>query len=281
MKKLTPMDKNPIEIYDKVTQERAANNQTALELIKSYIINRYTEYDIHKFELSNIGDSAIADKDIKHLLKDICYTRDRDQYFGKIADEIITMHDSHMQSICPHCGLDTPSTLDHYLPKATFPEFSILPINLMPMCHKCNAIKNANWLENKLRTSINIYFDDIFDKKFLFAYIIFNSSSLCLPVVEFQVENREGFSEEVYTIIKNHFKTFDLYDRYLTHINSELDITRKIISKSKNEIPFQLQKINLCSKRDSLIETLGVNNWRTCLYDAMYNSDEFINFCLS
>jgi hypothetical protein len=44
---------------------------------------------------------------------------------------------------CPVCGSDGTGTLDHYLPKAIFPEFSFFSKNLVPACSKCNARKLA------------------------------------------------------------------------------------------------------------------------------------------
>lgn len=40
---------------------------------------------------------------------------------------------------CPMCGSHHPGTLDHYLPRESFPEFSILPCNLIPACPHCNS----------------------------------------------------------------------------------------------------------------------------------------------
>lgn len=40
---------------------------------------------------------------------------------------------------CPMCGSGHPGTLDHYLPREAFPEFSILPTNLVPACSHCNS----------------------------------------------------------------------------------------------------------------------------------------------
>jgi 5-methylcytosine-specific restriction endonuclease McrA len=42
---------------------------------------------------------------------------------------------------CPYCGIDTPNTWDHYLPKATFPEYSVAPSNLIWICAMCNWLK--------------------------------------------------------------------------------------------------------------------------------------------
>jgi hypothetical protein len=40
---------------------------------------------------------------------------------------------------CPMCGSQHPGTLDHYLPRESFPELSILPCNLIPACPHCNS----------------------------------------------------------------------------------------------------------------------------------------------
>lgn len=40
---------------------------------------------------------------------------------------------------CPFCGgIGRPRNLDHYLPKAHYPQFSVLPLNLVPSCRDCN-----------------------------------------------------------------------------------------------------------------------------------------------
>jgi hypothetical protein len=40
--------------------------------------------------------------------------------------------------LCPYCSLDTNPDLDHFLPKAVFPEFSLHARNLVPICTPCN-----------------------------------------------------------------------------------------------------------------------------------------------
>ncbi|BCG63857.1 MAG: hypothetical protein methR_P1600 [Methyloprofundus sp.] len=40
---------------------------------------------------------------------------------------------------CPFCGdIGHTKNLDHFLPKAHFPEFSVMPLNLVPSCRDCN-----------------------------------------------------------------------------------------------------------------------------------------------
>lgn len=40
---------------------------------------------------------------------------------------------------CPVCGSPVTGSLDHYLPRAVYPEFSIMRANLMPACMHCNS----------------------------------------------------------------------------------------------------------------------------------------------
>lgn len=40
---------------------------------------------------------------------------------------------------CPMCGSPTTGTLDHYLPRDQYPDFSVLPCNLVPACGVCNS----------------------------------------------------------------------------------------------------------------------------------------------
>jgi 5-methylcytosine-specific restriction endonuclease McrA len=44
---------------------------------------------------------------------------------------------------CPFCGFGHTTTLDHYLPKAKYPQFSVLPFNLVPSCKDCNTGKST------------------------------------------------------------------------------------------------------------------------------------------
>jgi len=44
-------------------------------------------------------------------------------------------------NICPYCGKRHTKTVDHFLSKSNYPNFSITPINLVPCCSDCNTSK--------------------------------------------------------------------------------------------------------------------------------------------
>jgi len=71
--------------------------------------------------------------------------------------------------LCPACGEDgTPNTLDHYLPKDSYPEFAISTFNLSPMCDTCQGWKLEHTLDaNGARLFLHPYFDEFLDKQVL------------------------------------------------------------------------------------------------------------------
>ncbi len=71
--------------------------------------------------------------------------------------------------LCPACGEDgTPNTLDHYLPKQTYPEFSITAYNLFPMCDICQGKKSTDTVNAaNERLFLHPYFDQFIDVQVL------------------------------------------------------------------------------------------------------------------
>lgn len=61
--------------------------------------------------------------------------------------------------ICPFCGFGHVSTLDHFAPKSRYPEFSVLPINLVPSCSDCNKGKGSGLITSETEIP-HPYFED-------------------------------------------------------------------------------------------------------------------------
>lgn len=65
-----------------------------------------------------------------------------------------------MEGACPVCGRDDVGTLDHYLPKADYSEYSFFSLNLVPACSRCNtARKNLIRGANHGERPVHPYFD--------------------------------------------------------------------------------------------------------------------------
>lgn len=81
---------------------------------------------------------------------------------GSIHGEQLKKIRDGKPQFCPACGEPgQPNTLDHYLPKELYAEFSITPANLFPMCDTCQGFKGVLTVDGAgLRYFIHPYFDD-------------------------------------------------------------------------------------------------------------------------
>jgi hypothetical protein len=58
-------------------------------------------------------------------------------------DWITAARNDHDLFVCPMCGGTSIATLEHVLPKADYPEFSVLSFNMVPSCDGCQR-KRSN-----------------------------------------------------------------------------------------------------------------------------------------
>ncbi len=72
---------------------------------------------------------------------------------------------SNITGSCPMCGRDALGTLDHYLPKANYSEFSFYSQNLVPACDRCNnqrsnSVKGVNVGERPMHPYFDYFAND-------------------------------------------------------------------------------------------------------------------------
>lgn len=86
--------------------------------------------------------------------------------------------------LCPVCGIDPATELDHHLPQSEFKPLAIHSRNLIPMCHPCNHAKLAGFDEDG-EGFLHPYYDLLPDLDFLMANIDLNGATL---VVSFAID---------------------------------------------------------------------------------------------
>ena len=69
--------------------------------------------------------------------------------------------------LCPVCGIDPPTELDHVLPRSDYQALAIYVRNLVPLCHLCNHRKLAGFAEPGELGFVHAYFDVFPDVQFL------------------------------------------------------------------------------------------------------------------
>ncbi len=107
---------------------------------------------------------------------------------------------------CPVCGSPVTGDLDHYLPRTSYREFSIMRANLIPACRHCNSgVKGTTIHGGNPRRFIHPYFDAwaanaLWDVEIIPPYKAATFSARALPglpaprdqIVAFHLENVLG-----------------------------------------------------------------------------------------
>ena len=191
---------------------------------------------------------------------------------------------------CPYCGIgeigqheaekatDRLDEWDHYFPQAKYPEYSALPINLIPCCSKCNRKKGDTVIKNGQRCILHFYFDQ-FDHReaFLTASITFEDGPSNPPRVKYAflptVCNRPFGSLFVRHCIK-----LDLRRRYSSKAREQIPTTvRSLKRRHPNTAEAIVEVLEGCAADET--EARGANHWTSLFYRAAASSADFIDYC--
>ncbi|WP_340002074.1 HNH endonuclease [Oceanobacillus sp. FSL K6-0127] len=275
MKKLTPPAIDSDKIYKDITRKsRSRDKKERLTRLEQHVLERYVEYDSKKNSLENITKSEIATQEDKDALLS-CYSRNKDGYLeGEVVATIISIQSIQHKQKCPYCGLDKPRTIDHYIPKGKYPEFSFFPSNLIPCCGYCNSKKGETWLESGKRVFLNLYFDNIpEDDQFLFPVIEFDDKDTA-PTISFTLERNENINDEMFTLINSHYLKLNLLNEYSESVEEELS---NIVDQIQNnpDVTIEEHKENLSRVYRTNVKKYGLNHWKSVFIRGLMQSDLF------
>ncbi|MFM5211337.1 hypothetical protein [Aeromonas hydrophila] len=258
-------DKN---ILHKFINSKKEPYKKRLLRIPFHIKSRYDQYDENSVQLELIKKSVITQDYAIALTK--CYTSNTAE-LSNLRSSLL-YPDLEDFDACPFCGISEPTTLDHYLPKELFPEFSVLSKNLIPICSVCNSnYKGTKWIEKGERLFLHSYYDIIPDEYFLDLSVVI-AKKISLTFSSKQVASEPDFSK----LFQNHFKHLNLNERFKRKAASEISRKRKTLDKiySNNNSLLDVSRA-LKSEADQLEENLSKNHWKTVLYKALYQSNDF------
>lgn len=188
---------------------------------------------------------------------------------------------------CPLCGeAGTPYTLDHYLPKSKYPEFAILPHNLIPACDICQGKKLDNNLKDGKRCFLHPYFDSV-EKQLIQLDI---DRPFYAPR-EFSIVPHSKLTDKEKNLVQRHIDGLDINDRFKKFFASE---HRKLIRLVTEEMPkiknmtvegfvklFEETSAKEIIKEEGLSPLLtdksnSLNTWHHIFYDGVLNNEGFM-----
>ncbi len=196
-------------------------------------------------------------------------------YFSKLGRPARLIYDELKASsndICPSCGFGFVESLDHYLPKANYPIFSVLPQNLIPACQTCNKKKGSPLFYQELDLALHPYFDDEKFYKEIWVTAKVNKTS---PVtIKFLVSPPDNWNEIDKGRVQSHFKLFGLEKSFSVRASSEVTTAVAMLRSLKN-----LGEVkDTSSFLLSIANSEGIpNSWKAVMYRALANDEWFCN----
>lgn len=263
---------NEVILFNNITEEKNNPYKTTLQNINGRLLACYDEYLTNFESLQEKSHSSFLteDNEIDALKK--CYIN-KTNTFKYVRGQIFKIQPDVLKNFCPYCLIGEPETIDHYITKNEFPEYSALIKNLIPCCYPCNNKKDEIWRKNKKRRYIHFYNDTFLTEKFLHAKFVLKRGQTT-PKIIFYLSKPNTMDVSDFRIVKMHFKDLELLQKYNRKANSLLSTEIQVIKQSIIDgIDIDNIKHILNLRYNTLINDYGINYWIAILYNVLTNYD--------
>lgn len=271
MKYLQTPAYNDVELLQQASTNQQLSSYPHLRDELPSIIRAYNDYEHKSGNALSIEKIVISD-DLKNALK--THYRTEPQNFNFIS----TLRESS-RSVCPMCGSLGTGTLDHILPQAHYPEFSVYSKNLVPAC-SCNikrkdCYKGVNNSLEEVRV-LHPYYDAIMSERILSFNIVPSPS---FPIVKFELYYLIS-DEETLPSIHFHVEKIIIPSGILKEMANKWASLSEYPSDTIHTLP-QNSIIDIDGLNNALADALGrhdrqkgtKNNWESIFIHSILSSD--------
>ncbi len=197
-------------------------------------------------------------------------------YLSPAADSvqlpILKAMRQHELTVCPACGeLGRPNTLDHYLPKGTYPHFCITPVNLFPMCDACQLAKGTKVGDAASpRFFLHPYFDAFVGEEVLRLEIRppFDAPSFSLDIAA-------GLELEQEDLVRTHVRELDIERRYAAFFRSQHRRLLRLVSGMRASGQNVEQTLAIFKQG---VADPSPNTWEHVFYAAVLASPSLVDY---
>tara|TARA_Y100000052_G_scaffold8201_4_gene8072 strand:+ start:58842 stop:59702 length:861 start_codon:yes stop_codon:yes gene_type:complete len=263
---------NPPQVDDLGELQHLANQETLGSypaLMNSYIVikTQYEEYEKHEGDpwkldpipLDNNGDK-LSQKIKGHYNQP---PQGSLNFIPKTRYELPTL-------ICLMCGGFGLGTLDHYLPKDIYPEFSLLSKNLVPACN-CNSLRGtAHRGTATPQRVIHPYFDQFIGDQLYQAKFdgAFESPRISIVVIDENHPNFQTIKFHLENVILND-STQGWFEKYWGQLLVRPERILKLVLPKKRltKATLSLALTDYKEAKDDEYDT--PNNWFSMFYSGL------------
>ncbi|MCM4085154.1 HNH endonuclease [Paractinoplanes hotanensis] len=254
--------------FSDICLSRRTATRSRLTSVTPSVLARYRQYLRAKGVPSTL-DPQRFDPEVREALISNYDQLSSGRSFAGIRAELLSLARAGR---CPMCDGGPVATLDHYLPKSVFPEFSVMPKNLVPVCYRCNNIKQ-DVIEESGRRFLHSYFEDPPIEALLDAEVSVEESVT--------ITFRASYSGEAPSVAANYcfqFERLRLADYFQLESVAELcDRSLAMQDYFGDDGDSSAVREYLEREAASVASLHGVNHWKAALFSAASKSTAFCN----
>ncbi|ADM08203.1 hypothetical protein PB2503_00612 [Parvularcula bermudensis HTCC2503] len=256
-------------VFDEIAAAKRQPRRQRIQAVRSKVLTAYEAYNNVVPEVGGLAKVQMTDKQ-KHAMRH-AYTVET-QPMTKLRGELL---ERTIVARCPFCGIGETSTLDHYLPKEEYPEFSVFPNNLVPSCSVCNTHKRVLIVDEgtSVRMFLHPCYDSIPDENFLSVRVRMEADAL---ILSYGLRQPIGMALVVFQRLRTHFSELKLANRYrrmaFEHLGGQYRSLRRTYGPNKN--PKRVAE-QLIEGAGDFEDRFGPNYWLARLYRALAADAEF------
>lgn len=257
-----------MSVFREIVSAKIGKRGARLALLRLRVEERYAEFTDPPADLDAINGVTFTAEERRDLLH--CYNKETAP-LSTLRAAIRARQPQRIRWLCQYCGIDRSLRLDHYMPKANYPEFATHPHNLVPSCTLCNERKGNAFRTNNARRIVHFYFDPVPSQRFLAAHLLYRGAD---PVAVFRLDLTDVPSRGA-QMLQRHFSRLGLLDRYAEAANTVIDNAHSsvVTHSPAAAAEFLLAEARRQERRYS------VNYWESVLLRALAADAPFLASC--
>lgn len=191
----------------------------------------------------------------------------------KLNKLLLERRNEHELSFCPYCGNPMiPDTLDHFIPKGKWPEFSIFPNNLVPQCRGCAPVKGENYYCTESNSAMfihPIYFDFLENFRFSMNVTLIGDKKELSVEVKLKKVMATRIEDQRRVIL--HAEKLKIKSRIINYCNKDFKQWKRRLSNARFDIETALQQ-----RLSEVPQSEIGKDWQSAFYFALLQNQDVI-----
>jgi hypothetical protein len=250
-----------VAVSDSSTPRQAVS---AINTVMPMLLESAESFKTAMIERSTI-ERAPLDAETKEALLRL-YSAQSKKVHASNMRASITQNPNNPFRTCPYCTLVPGKDIDHFAPKAGFPELAVEPSNLVPICPECNRLKATTWIADTGARFWHPYFDEPVVDRFLWCELSTVSDEM---IARYSISAPPTLSSTIWDGLELQFARLDLANRF-SEAASDL-LSHDTNAAHTNFLRGGREGVQEWSEEryESSVDDHGINHWRSAMFFAL------------